>query len=163
MHNAFLPLMNHQLALMPSFIICLPAIEISLVERKEGKRPFPLMDCLGAHLSYLFFPALAFYVEYSSPSNVSWGGVKSPLPASCSSVSRIALNWGKQPVVVVNLPSDRLLRRAAQVRRECRLSSTASLPSAGGGALLSARPACWPRHDGRAAACSAVPCSGVAQ
>lgn len=32
---------------------------------------------------------------------------------------RIALNWGKQPVV--NLPSDRLLRRGVQVRREYRL------------------------------------------
>lgn len=35
---------------------------------------------------------------------------------------RIALNWGKQPVV--NLPSDRLLRRGVQVRREYRLIST---------------------------------------
>lgn len=85
MRNAFFILMNHQLPLMAFFIICLPPIEISLVERKEGKQPFPLMYCLGADLSYLFFPVLAFYVQYFSPLSVSWGGVKSPLPASCFS------------------------------------------------------------------------------
>lgn len=57
MHNAFFILMNHQLALMAFFIICLPPIEISLVERKEGKQPFPLMYCLGADLQLSFFPS----------------------------------------------------------------------------------------------------------
>lgn len=60
MQNAFFILVNHQLPLMAFFIICLPPIEISLVERKEGKQPFPLMYCLGADLSYLFSQSLPF-------------------------------------------------------------------------------------------------------
>lgn len=47
---------------------------------------------------------------------------------------RIALNWGKQPVD--NLPSDRLLRRGVQVRREYRLISTVFIPFAKGDSLL---------------------------
>ena len=60
MHNAFFILMNHQLALMAFFIICLPPIEISLVERKEGKQPLPLMYGLHTDLSYLFPQSLPF-------------------------------------------------------------------------------------------------------
>lgn len=121
-HNAFCYFNESPACFESFFFFVLLPFEISLVKKKEGKQHFPLIHCLGADLSYLFSPVLAFYAEYVSSLGCIMG--RSQISFSPVLFFRISLNWGKQRVA--NLPSDRLLRRV-QVKTQNKLMNSLDL------------------------------------